>query len=596
MNRRLQWTVGLVLLVWGTAASAQVVFNYLGYKMLNTRDYPFRYYMDSRSNTPAGIALSEVEKATRAAFQTWEDVPTAYPAFLYAGTSTSAGIPGNVGDSMDAFNVSPVWITTDTDPYYRLALESGQAPSGSIPLTYAGYLIQCDIYLNAVPAKNFRWTTVPDTDPQFKFRDVQTVLTHEVGHCLGFADVYTPTSSVMNPNFPLGGNRRTLDPQDVQQISEYYPDKGAVGSPCSASVACTNNLKCIPYKNSSGVTLYQYCSKSCPNLSPGECPDPFVCRASTATGGTNACLAVPGEAVTQVGKECTKDADCGSPRSVCQLPTTLPSGGTAWFGGYCQENCVAGASTSVCPAGSTCVELGAQDRCLKPCRPGTGDCRDGYTCSPLAEGNICVPNCYSNDDCNGGSASSAFSCRVCDRVCIDTKPSGLSVGDPCTSNDQCGTNQYCLSIERQAQGICTQSCNSATCSCPTGSSCKSVGPDHVCMKDCAAGTCATPLVCNPVGDTYSCTAACRFQKDCPTGYECFNGACYDPDARPDGGCALCSDGGPPPPPPPPPTDGGTGGGTTPTACGCGEAPASGMVLFGVLALVLAGRRRSWQRP
>jgi hypothetical protein len=269
--------------------------------------------------------------------------------------------------------------------------------------------------------------------------------------------------------------------------------------------------------------------------------------------------------------------------------------------GYCQENCTAGGATSTCPAGSVCVELGAQDRCLKPCRPGAGDCRDGYTCSPLAEGNVCVPNCYSDQDCNSGN-STAFACRVCDRVCVENKQTGLSVGDPCTTSEQCGAGEICFFIRNNPQGVCTQTCSMAQCGCPVGSTCKNVGSDRVCMKDCAAGTCSSPLQCNPVpsansGLTYSCTPACRTQADCPTGFECDRtGACFDPLATPDAGCTLCNDGGTPPPPPPP-TDGGTGGGTGgPSGCGCGQAPASALVFFGVLALALfSGRRRSWQR-
>ncbi len=596
MNRRLQWTAGLVLVALSATAAAQAPYNYQGYKMLNTRDYPFRYYLDARSSTPGGISITEVEKATNAAFQTWEDVSCAYPDFQYMGrTTTNSSIdPNDVGNPYDAFNVSTVWVTSTSDKYYGLALGYGRGLTGSIPLTYAGYLYHCDIFVNGV---DFRWTTLPSTLPSENFHDLQSVLTYEVGHCLGLGDAYSPIEAVMYPEFPAGGSKRALNAQDVQEICDYYPENGAVGSPCSASDPCSNGLTCVPYKDTSGTTLYQYCTKGCPGITNGECPSPFVCRDSTLVSGyTKACLAVPGEAVTQVGKACNTDTECGSGYSVCQQPVALPSGGTAWVGGYCQENCVAGSTANTCPAGSLCVEMGAQDRCLKPCRPGGGDCREGYTCAPLPEGNVCIPPCYSDQDCNSAS-STAFTCRTCDRVCVENKSTGRSVGDPCSTSTDCGPGQICFFINNNPQGICTQTCNTAQCACPLGSSCKNVGPDHVCMKDCSAGTCASPLQCNPVGQTYSCTPACRTNSDCPTGFACDKtGACFDPLNVPDAGCTLCSDGGTPPPPPP--TDGGTGGGTgAPSGCGCGEAPASALVLFGVLALALfSGRRRSWQRP
>jgi MYXO-CTERM domain-containing protein len=594
MNRKLEWRAVLALMAISATASA-ANFEYLSHKMLHTRDYPFRYYVDARSNTPAGISLTEVEKATNAAFQVWEDVSCAYPDFLYMGrTTTEPRInPNNVGDPLDAFNVSTVWVTSSADPYYNLALAGGDVKAGTIPLTYAGYLYQCDIFINAV---RFRWTTLPDTPTRDGLTDLQTALMHEVGHCMGLADVYSPEAAVMHPMIPTGGSKRVLDAHDVQHLCEYYPEDGAVGSPCSVSDPCTNNLTCVPLTATDGGVLARYCTRGCPNLSPGECPPPFVCRPSTAvSGSTHACLAVPHESVTQVGKNCSNDPECGSARSVCQPPTALPSGGTAWVGGYCQENCVAGSTHNTCPAGSVCAELGEQDRCLKRCRQGSGDCREGYTCSPLPEGDVCVPNCYTNADCNA-PGSNAFVCRICDRVCIQNKQTGKSVGDPCDNSSECGLGQECLFINNHSQGVCTQPCSTAACSCPAGTSCRSVGPDRVCMKDCAAGTCASPLVCNPVGGAYACAPGCRNATECPTGWSCAGGACYDPSAPADAGCTLCGDAGQPPPPPPPPVDGGTSGGGNPEGCGCSGAPASALIFFGALVLLLlAGGRRSWQR-
>jgi MYXO-CTERM domain-containing protein len=595
MNRRLLWTAVLAMLAWSATAAAQQ-YDYLGYKMLNTRDYPFKYYLDARANQPAGIALTEVEKATTAAFQTWENVACAYPDFQYMGYSTTNSSIADVRDTNDAFNVSTIWVTSTTDPYYNTALAGGRSTSGTMPLTYAGYLYQCDIFINAV---NYRWTTLATTDPRENFRDLQTALTHEVGHCMGLADVFTPTSSVMNPEFPVGSGRRALDPQDVQQVCEYYPEDGAVGSPCSPSDPCTNGLTCIPFNDQGGTLLYRYCSKGCPGLNPGECPSPFSCQNSTAvTGSTKACLAVPNQSVTQVGKECNTSPDCGSATGICQTPAGLPSGGTAWVNGYCQQPCNAGSTANACPGGSVCVNTdpGTNDRCFKTCRPGSGDCRAGYTCAPLAEGDVCVPSCYADADCNNPTTATDFACRVCDRVCIQNRQTGRSVGDPCTTSEQCGPEQVCFFINNHPQGICTQSCNTAACGCPTGTTCKQVGVDRVCMKDCATGTCSNPLQCNPVGQTYSCTAACRTRADCPSGFECFAGGCQDPTQTPDAGCTLCGTDAGQPPPPPPPTDGGTGGGGNPSGCGCGTAPASALAFFGALALLLlAGGRRSWRR-
>lgn len=584
--KRLQYGVVLALLAISVAASADE-YPYLDYKMLHTRDDPFRYYVDSRDPRPAGIDLAQVEGATQAAFQTWENVAEAYADFQYMGkTSNQPAInPNKVGDPLDPFNVSTVWVTSSTDPYYGLALGSGQLSTGAIPLTYAGYLYNCDIFINAV---RFRWTTVGNTLPGDGYTDLQSALTHEIGHCLGLGDVYSPTNAVMHPVLPVGGSRRQLDTHDQQHLSGKYPENGAVGSPCSASDPCTGGLSCIPRIASDGGVQYRYCSKPCPNVSPGECPDPFVCRPSPIPDGGTVCAAVPNEAITQVGKPCANHPDCGSARGICQPPTALPSTGVAWQDGYCQEDCTLGGNT--CPAGAVCVDFPSADRCLKTCRPGGGDCRPGYTCAPRPEGNVCIPNCYTDSDCPNN-----FLCRVCDRVCVENTGPGKSVGDPCSVTTECGVGQVCLFVNNQPQGICAQPCTNATCSCPAGSSCQAVGSQRMCMRDCSAGTCPQGTACNPLGTSYSCTPPCVKNSDCPTGLFCGGGHCSDPLATPDAGCTLCSDGGAPPPPPPP-VDGGQSGDDQPQGCGCSGGPGSALLFFGVIALLLlAGGRRSWSR-
>jgi MYXO-CTERM domain-containing protein len=590
MNR-MQLKVVLTLLAISATAFAST-YPVLGYKMLNTRDDPFRYYVDSRAPRPANIELNSVVQATQLAFLAWENVACAYPDFEYAGlTSNQPAInPNKVGDQFDAFNVSTVWVTTTTDEYYNLALGGGLSATGSIPLTYGGYLYQCDIFVNGL---KYKWTTVPNTPAGDGYTDLQSALTHEIGHCLGMGDVFSPSEAAMNPDIPVGGNRRTLDLHDQEHLCNLYPENGAVGSPCAASDPCTNNLTCVPLLRADGGVQSRYCTKSCPNISPGECPDPYVCRPSTIRDGGMVCLATPNEAVTQVGKPCALNGDCKSPVGICQPPEALPSGQTAWEGGYCQQNCTPGA-TGTCPGGSVCVDFSTAKRCLKTCRIGAGDCREGYTCAPRAEGNVCVPNCYTDQDCNSGGGT-AFICRVCDRVCIANTGPGLSVGSPCNLTSQCGPGQVCLFVNNKPEGVCAQPCSTSACACPGGTTCRNVGDQRMCMRDCSTGTCPQGLGCNPVGNGYACTAPCTSTLDCPSGLFCGGGECVEPLKPPDAGCTLCNDGGNPPPPPPPPTDGGTGGDDEPTGCGCSSSSASALFLFGVIALLLVGGRRSWSR-
>jgi MYXO-CTERM domain-containing protein len=592
MNGRRHGYVALGMLAAIFAGSAHAYVP-LGYEMLNTRDNPFRYYIDGRASTPAGIALSEVEKATDAAFKTWEDVQCAYPDFQSMGRSTAnAGInPNTIGDTYDAFNVSTIWVTQTTDPYYETALNYGNRPTSTFALTYAGYLYQCDIFVNAV---RYKWTTLPNTNPNQGFIDLQTALTHEVGHCLGFDDNANPLTSVMNPELPVGGNRRTLDADDVTGLCALYPENGDVGSPCSASDPCTNGLTCVTRRTADGSSA-QYCTKGCIGNTNGECPNPFLCRPSTAVAGASrACLAVPDEFVTQVGNPCEEASQCGSARGICQPPTALPSTGTAWVGGYCQQSCVAGATPTVCPTGSVCADLGDNDRCFKSCDAVSGGCREGYTCAPLAQGSACIPRCYADADCNAGGGN-AYVCRVCDGVCLQNEDSSRGVGAPCDANTACGPGLACTYLGTNPQGICSRSCSSV-CDCPAGSACLTVGADQLCMRNCAGSTCAEPLQCNPLGNTYACQPPCRTNADCPSGFLCGAEGCYSNQPT-DGGCSLCGDGGTPPPPPP--VDGGSGGGDSdsPDGCGCSSGtPTSALAFFAALALLMVGGRRSWPRP
>lgn len=587
--KRLQSTVVLALLVLGTASAANE-YPLLGHKMLNTRADPFRWYLDSRDPRPANIDLAAVETATRAAFDAWESVPGAYVDFEYMGrTGANPQIGTRVADPYDAFNVSTIWVNSNTDPFYALALGSGAQPTGSVPLTYAGYLYQCDIFINNATPASFRWTTVATTDPTLLFLDLQSALTHEIGHCMGLSDVYYPDIAVMYSTLPKGRAKRTLDVHDQEHVSFAYPENGAVGSPCDPSDPCTNGLQCIPRLRSDGGVQYRYCSRPCPNISPGECPDPFVCRPNPLDGGTM-CLAVPNEAVTQVGKPCDGGPDCGGAGSLCQKPIPLSMGKEGWEGGYCMQSCTSGGSAS-CPAGAECVPVGGgESRCLKTCRVGSGDCRPGYTCSPLAQGNVCVPNCYSDTDCGAG-----FTCRICDRICIQNTGTSRTVGDPCSATQPCGVGQVCLKINDQTPSVCAQACSNATCSCPNGSSCLTVGSERMCMRNCSPGSCPQGLECNPVGEGYACIPACQKFTDCPTGWACNGGLCTNPLAPADGGCTLCNDGGAPPPPPPPPVDGGPPGDDTPEGCGCAGGPGSALLFLAVIALLLMGGRHSWSR-
>ncbi|RKG93397.1 adhesin [Corallococcus terminator] len=588
MMRGLQRSVFLLgLLALAATASAQTDpipadYQYLDHWILNNSQDPFRYYVDSRVSRPGGNELTPVETAVQKAFQAWQDVNCAWPAFSYAGRSSSASIQ-DVRDRLDTFNVAAIWVTDRSDSAYSDVLNGDSSTSEAVIQSRNGYVYQCDIFLNAV---DFQFTTAETTPAGFL--DLQTIMMREIGHCLGLGDTYNSGfNAVMYALLGPGKSRRTLSTYDRGALCQRYPQTGAVGSPCTAN-SCGQGLTCVTTQSTTSGATLNVCSKACPDGVPGACPAPYECRASSAVPGSSfACLPAVGGAVTNVGAACTADSQCGATVSRCLTASQQTVGFPGWRDGYCSQSCSANTD---CPRGSTCANVGTVGkRCLDDCRPGTSDCRPGYSCAPLPEGNACIADCATDNDCG-----SSFACRTCDHACIQARQGSRTVGEPCTQDTECGTNQQCLKLNGNPQGFCSEACSVDACTCSPGNTCRPAGTggQRFCFRDCEQGTCPSPLQCTPFGQGAACIASCRFNQDCPNGLYCgSSGQCYDPFTQSDGGtCALCSDGGAPPPPP---TDGGTGPSTNgPDGCGCQGAPTSAAAfLAGLGVLLLATRKR-----
>ncbi len=592
----LRSTVWLGVLVWSAVALAQD-FPRLDYKLLHSEQHPFLYYVDDTLPTPMGIDIREVDRVVQLAWASWDELPCTTPRFERFKFSSDAGIP-NPGDRRDRYSVSAIWVTSASDERYTSVLEMGDREMAAFPLKYGGYLYQCDIFINAVDNK---WSTATPTPAGYL--DLQSYLMREVGHCLGLGNVYETQTAVMSASAPsTGQNRRFITPHDEAHVCKHYPLPGQEGGPCAADDACAAGLSCVKGPGSKWAPDYTVCTRGCVPNTPGTCPAPLVCKPSSAVpDSTHACLPAMADYTTRVGSTCEQDdPDCGSAWGMCLQPTALPSGQTAWTGGYCSEDCTT--RVDVCPSGSLCGVAGSSRLCFKTCDPNATSCRPGYVCSPRPEGNLCVPACYSDADCGSG-----FACRLCDRACLPRQQPGRTIGDLCTQDTECGTGQVCLRINDQ--GVCSQACGGQnTCSaCPDSSTCQSVGPTgaRMCVRTCTPGTCGASLHCAPFPvanpPASGCLPPCRVSGDCPSGSVCgVDSQCRDPYAQPDGGsCPLCpSDGGTGQPDGGAVSDGGTGGNSGGgVGCGCQGMPSVAPgVLGGLMLLLVAGRRRRWQRP
>jgi hypothetical protein len=576
-----------IALLASTAASAQsATYAYLPFKMQSSAAQPFGWYLDSRIANPAGLSLSAVQASAQAAWTTWNNVSCALPKTQFLGLSGSVPIP-NPTDAYDVYSTIAVWATSTGDSHYQRYLYGiPDIMAMGIPISYAGVLETCDVYLNAV---NFQWSTTLPTATDFM--DLQSVLLHEFGHCLGLDHHSFHPDDVMQPSIPKGTSRRTLTVADTGSLCDRNPVAGAVGAPCFADGGCgadggtcvTQNVNSVPKT---------FCSIGCNTGTGFVCELPLSCKAANffAPTYTGACLMNDGSE-TDVGKACTADNQCGSSAGLCKQPFQGISGTTFWQSGYCTQNCLPGRPP--CPGGAACTTIAVgDDICLAQCRVGYADCRPGYACAQTTNGGVCVPECLNDLDCGD---TSVWQCRTCDGLCIEKQNPSGQVGDVCTADSQCGPGQICgrFSASNNLR-ICTIGCARGCGVCPTGSACHPVGlkQELYCLRSCSQGTCAAGEQCAQLPTGRGCFPGCTFDGDCAVGMVCNPyGECVE-FGNGDGGCPFCpgnDDAGNAPR-----KDAGTGNGNNGN-CGCSTL--SGAQTFLALSLVLSfsARRRSWRK-
>lgn len=549
---------------------------YLPFKMLNGASDPFKYYLDNRNPSPAGLSMTSVQAATTSAWGKWNNVTCAVPKTTLVGNTS--GVVLNPPDPYDAFSVTPVWITSTSDMFFLGLFGGTYVKATTLALTYAGELNRCDIYANGVPG--ISWS-VGDPTPTGSV-DLETVMLHEAGHCLGldhFGDSAFPT--VMQGAIEEGFQRRQLTQYDISALCDRNALQGAIGSPCLADGGCGSTvpgIKCITQPLGTGSA--KFCTIGCQTGTGFVCDVPLYCDAATFFNPTfsGACLRAV-NTVTAVGAPCTANNQCSSAVGLCNVQDVHPSGLPRWAQGYCSQSCAIGQPP--CPAGAQCTDVGgANPICLKSCRVGLADCRPGYSCAQSVNGGVCVPSCYQDVDCGN---SALYQCRTCDGLCVDRQNTSGQIGDLCSQDQQCGAGQLCAS-PGLGQKLCTLSCGVGCGNCPTGSTCHPIPPSNAlfCLRTCTGpGTCPTGTRCANLSTGRACVGACINSNECPVGQDCVNGDCFNPGEN-DGGCEpFCTmfDAGKPITPK---KDAGTGGGGGSGGCGC----ASTADLSGLFALVL----------
>lgn len=168
---------------------------------------PVSYWINDRGSPQ--ISNGSDFPAVNAAFQTWQSIPSANISFKYQGTTATRSV------AQDGLNI--VTFSDDSSPLGSTVLAATFSFYGTVNGQFT--TLDADIAFN--PA--FQWSTSGETGKY----DIQSVLTHEIGHFLGL-DHSPLISSVMVPFGALGlADQRTLLYDDIAGVSEIYPGAAA---------------------------------------------------------------------------------------------------------------------------------------------------------------------------------------------------------------------------------------------------------------------------------------------------------------------------------------------------------------------------------
>ena len=152
------------------------------------------------------IANGSEFQAIQAAFQTWQNVPIANVSFQYKG-ATPVSTVGQDGMSVVTFvdNSVPIGLETVAATFSFFAADA----TGNLSIQEADIALSTSVGFST------------SGDPS-KY-DLQSVVTHEVGHLLGL-NHSTLVSSVMAP-YPAAGqlDQRTLSSDDMIGVATLYP-------------------------------------------------------------------------------------------------------------------------------------------------------------------------------------------------------------------------------------------------------------------------------------------------------------------------------------------------------------------------------------
>ena len=203
---------------------------------------------------------------------------------------------------------------------------------------------------------------------------------------------------------------------------------GGPGAPCTMNLDCAPGLQCFDYSGTGcGVHICLH-----------FCHDDNACGSGGVDAGASQST---GDAGADGGAEAGAAPISSLPRSVCQGNVSCNGTNTAYhtctFG--CDPTLVAlGAGTTRCPAGLSCLVVGAMDQVDCACG-ASRKAMDGDTCT--MGGTECAPGYICN------TMNDALKCRA---ICRCDAKNGV-----CTAPPECGGGKGCTALTNDTIfGVC----------------------------------------------------------------------------------------------------------------------------------------------
>ncbi len=326
------------------------------------------------AGAPSGVPVTVVLEEVVASASTWNRVSCASVRVEIDPTPHDRAVPG------DGVNT----IEFVTEGWGDRGLDANAAATTDVAfLSRPGEVVigEADLVLNA---DSFRWGVEPAASG---VRDIQAVVTHELGHALGIRHPCEPSGDEGAPRctrdyeesalYPiyLGTTQRVLAPLDRDALCFLYPHP--VACECDAPFECDRSGSCRR-----------------------RCGDDVDCASGSCSAGLCGVEHAPGDPCEG---SCTGELVCAVGTCAARCDGSCPRGFTC-DGGACQSTRSAfGAECShgrEC-ASSLCVLVDDSGTCSRGC--SELPCPESARCEVVEEQAVCVPKARGGGCSTGGS-------------------------------------------------------------------------------------------------------------------------------------------------------------------------------------------------